>query len=73
MRRLAALAVCTLVSAGAISAQSEAQRPLAQQPQATFKSGVALVTLSVAVRTDSGKVVRDLQRTDFTVLGEIKA
>jgi len=68
MRRLAALAVCTLVSAGAISAQSEAQRPLAQQPQATFKSGVALVTLSVAVRTDSGKVVRDLQRTDFTVL-----
>lgn len=68
MRRLAALVVCTLVSAGAISAQSEAQRPLAQQPQATFKSGVALVTLSVAVRTDSGKVVRDLQRTDFTVL-----
>ena len=68
MRRLAALVVCTLVSTGPTSAQSEAQRPLAQQPQATFKSGVALVTLSVAVRTDSGKVVRDLERTDFTVL-----
>jgi len=59
--------VSTLVSAGLLSAQTGTQPP-AQQPQATFKSGVDLVTLSVAVRTDNGKVVRDLQRSDFTVL-----
>src|SRR5215510_11588861 len=68
MRRLAALVVCTLVSSGSFSAQSEGQRAPAQQPQATFKAGVDLVTLSVAVRTENGKVVRDLQMSDFTVL-----
>jgi Ca-activated chloride channel family protein len=68
MRRLAALVVSTLVSTGLLSAQIETQRAPAQQPQATFKSGVDLVTLSVAVRTDNGKVVRDLQKSDFTVL-----
>jgi Ca-activated chloride channel family protein len=68
MRRLAAIGVSTLVSAGLLSAQTETQRAPAQQPQATFKSGVDLVTLSVAVRTDNGKVVRDLLKSDFTVL-----
>jgi Ca-activated chloride channel homolog len=68
MRRLAALVVGILVSAGSLSAQNNAPRGLTQQPQATFKSGVARVTLSVAVRTEKGKVVRDLQRADFTVL-----
>jgi Ca-activated chloride channel homolog len=65
---LAVLVVSALVLTGSLSAQSEAQRVPAQQPQATFKSGVDLVTLSVAVRTDNGKVVRDLQQSDFTVL-----
>jgi VWFA-related protein len=68
MRRLAALVVGILVSAGSPSAQNEAPGGLTQQPQATFKSGVDRVTLSVAVRTENGKVVRDLQRSDFTVL-----
>jgi VWFA-related protein len=67
MRRLAALTVGVLVSAGSLSAQTDASRPSAQ-PQATFKSGVDLVTLSVAVRSENGRVVRDLQKTDFTVL-----
>jgi VWFA-related protein len=39
-----------------------------QKPQATFKSGVDLVTVSVSVRTESGRVVRDLQKSDFAVL-----
>jgi Ca-activated chloride channel family protein len=68
MRRLAALVVVTLASAGTLSAQATSQRPSAQQPQATFKSGVDLVTVSVSVRTENGRVVRDLQRSDFTVL-----
>jgi Ca-activated chloride channel homolog len=63
MRRLAALAIIVVASAGALS-----QTGSAQQPQATFKSGVDLVTLSVAVRTENGRVVRDLQKSDFTVL-----
>lgn len=67
MRRLAALVVGVLVSTSSLSAQNS-PGGLAQQPQATFKSGVARVTLSVAVRTEKGKVVRDLQRSDFTVL-----
>jgi VWFA-related protein len=36
-------------------------------PQATFKSAVDLVTVSAAVRSGRGKVVRDLQKEDFEV------
>ena len=62
------IALTTLATAGSLSAQAQAPRELEQTPQATFKSGVALVTVSVAVRTENGRVVRDLQRSDFTVL-----
>ena len=68
MRRLAVLVVTVLAAAGSLSAQSTPRDPEQQTPQATFKSGVDLVTVSVAVRTDGGKVVRDLQKADFTVL-----
>ena len=68
MRRLAVIALTILATAGSLSAQAQAPRDLAQTPQATFKSGVALVTVSVAVRTENGRVVRDLQRSDFTVI-----
>src|SRR5688500_4607741 len=67
MRRLAVLVVTTLAAAGSLFAQSSSSEP-AQTPQATFKSGVDLVTVGVAVRSDNGRVVRDLQRSDFTVL-----
>ena len=62
------IALTTLATAGSLSAQAQAPRELEQTPQATFKSGVALVTVSVAVRTENGRVVRDLQRSDFTVI-----
>src|SRR6186713_3228003 len=68
MRRLAVIALTTLATVGSLSAQAQAPRDLEQTPQATFKSGVALVTVSVAVRTENGRVVRDLQRSDFTVI-----
>src|SRR6188472_1707057 len=68
MRRLAVIALTTLATAGSLSAQAQAPRELEQTPQATFKSGVALVTVSVAVRTENGRVVRNLQRSDFTVI-----
>ncbi len=68
MRRLAAFVASVLVGASSLSAQTAAPRSSTDQSQATFKSGVDLVTLSVAVRTDKGRVVRDLQSEDFTVL-----
>lgn len=39
-----------------------------QAPIATFRSAVEVVTISASVRTRGGKVVRDLQRSDFEVL-----
>jgi VWFA-related protein len=57
-----------LASAGLLAAQVGQPRELTQQPQATFKTGVDLVTVSVSVRTENGRVVRDLQKSDFTVL-----
>ena len=67
MRRLAVLMVIVLTAAELLSAQARPRTP-EQAPQATFKSGVDLVTVSVSVRTENGRVVRDLQQADFTVL-----
>jgi VWFA-related protein len=39
-----------------------------QSPVITFKSGVEVVTVNVAVRDGHGKVVRDLKKTDFEVI-----
>ena len=47
-----------------MSAQALAQDP----PQIIFKSSVDLVTISAAVRSGRGKVVRDLKKADFEVL-----
>lgn len=41
--------------------------PVRQEPQATFKSGVEVVTVSVAVRDDEGKVIQNLTKADFEV------
>jgi len=64
----AALVVGVLASAELLSAQVAAPGTLVQEPRATFKSGVDLVTVSVSVRNENGKVVRDLTRSDFTVV-----
>ena len=42
--------------------------PASQTPQATFRSGVEVVTVSASVRDRRGRVVKDLKRTDFEVL-----
>jgi Ca-activated chloride channel homolog len=60
------LMVIILTSTDFLSAQGRPRNP-EQEPQATFKSGVDLVTVSVSVRTENGRVVRDLQKSDFTV------
>ena len=38
-----------------------------QAPTATFRAGVEVVTLTVAVRDQRGRVVRDLKQSDFQV------
>src|SRR5688572_16847430 len=43
------------------------QVPARPEPQATFKSGVEVVTVSVAVRDDEGKVIQNLTKADFEV------
>lgn len=47
----------------------------AEKPQATFRSGVDLVTVSATVRDGKGRLVRDLVQRDFVVYdrGEKKA
>jgi Ca-activated chloride channel family protein len=42
--------------------------PPAGQPQITFKSGVEVVTVTVTVRDARGRLVRDLERSDFEVI-----
>lgn len=67
MRSLAAWVVPIVLPTGLLSAQS-APPNLQQAPQATFRSGVELVTVTVSVRDQKGRVVRDLTRKDFTVI-----
>ena len=57
-----------LAAAGALlSAQGALPAPIRPEGQAIFKSGVEAVTVSVAVRDDSGHVVRGLGKMDFEV------
>jgi Ca-activated chloride channel family protein len=44
--------------------------PVAQEPVATFRSGVNLVRVSAVVRDDDGRFVRDLSKGDFEVLDD---
>jgi VWFA-related protein len=67
MRTLATWVVPILIPAGLLSAQAAPANPQ-QAPQATFRSSVELVTVTVSVRDQRGRVVRDLTRNDFAVV-----
>jgi VWFA-related protein len=68
MRHVALPGALALLLAGApLSGQVASPAPARQEPQATFKSGVEVVTLSVAVRDDEGKVIQNLTKADFEV------
>jgi Ca-activated chloride channel family protein len=68
MRSPALLLFTVLSVAGAVSAQEKALPEPDALPRVTFKSGVDMVTVSVSVRDRRGRLVRDLTRSDFTVL-----
>src|SRR5204862_6456002 len=65
------LLVSTMILAGpaGVFAQgSSSSTPVSQTPAGTFRSGVELVTVTAAVRDARGRVVRDLQKSDFAVV-----
>lgn len=65
----AALAISLVEGASAIvSAQQNRPDPPGTQPQATFKSGVEVVTVTAAVRDQRGRVVKGLKVSDFEVV-----
>jgi VWFA-related protein len=57
-------ALCILLTGAALAAQAPTA-PTRQEPVATFKSGVEVVTVSISVRDDDGKVIKDLTKADF--------
>ena len=57
------------MASNGLSAQVASQStPVSQGPVATFKSGVDLVTVTVAVRDSRGRVIRNLAKPDFEVI-----
>jgi len=66
--RPATLGILTalLLASAPVGAQPSAGP--AEQPQVIFRAGVEAVSVSASVRTQSGKVVKDLVRADFEVL-----
>jgi len=69
-RRSRVLIVVVALLMAATPRVGAAQGPASegQSPQITFKSGVEVVTVNVAVRDQHGKVVRDLKKADFEVI-----
>jgi VWFA-related protein len=63
-RALAPLVLTAVFLAGTVSTAG-AQ---GGESQITFKAGVEVVTVSAAVRDSRGRVVRDLKKSDFTVI-----
>jgi VWFA-related protein len=57
-----------LIPAEISSQVASPSTPAPGGPVATFKSGVDLVTVSVSVRDNRGRVIRNLTRTDFQVI-----
>jgi len=68
---VAFLVLTTMVAVsptGLYAQGSSSNTPVAQTPAATFKSGVEVVTVTAAVRDGRGRVVRDLTKSDFTIV-----
>jgi VWFA-related protein len=61
-------ALVLLLANSQLSGQEPSPAQVRPAPQATFKSGVEVVTVSVSVRDDEGKVVQNLTRSDFEVI-----
>lgn len=71
MRRTVAPLVLAAVFVATIPSRAEAQAAAGgkrrQEPTITFKAAVDVVTVAAAVRNRRGRIVRDLQKSDFQV------
>ena len=65
---LASVLVAAFFAGGIV--QGQVPEPERSAPQITFRSAVELVTVSVSVRDDRGRIVRNLQRQDFEVIDD---
>jgi VWFA-related protein len=65
---LVMMTTLTITPAGVSAQVAPPSTPVPGGPVATFKSGVDLVTVSIAVRDARGRVVRDLTKADFQVI-----
>ena len=65
---LVATAVLVWTLGASPLAQATSTAAPRQEPTITFKAGVELVTVTAAVRDRRGRIVRDLQSSDFEVL-----
>jgi len=65
---LVTMTTLTMTPAGVSAQVAPPSTPVPGGPVATFKSGVDLVTVSVAIRDGRGRVVRDLTKADFQVI-----
>jgi len=65
---LVSLVVLALVLPGGVCAQDLSPIRVGGEPAVVFKAGVDVVTLTAVVRDQDGRVVRDLERSDFEVL-----
>jgi VWFA-related protein len=61
-------ALALMLAIAPVSGQVDTQPPARQQPLATFKSGVEVVTVSVSVRDAEGKVIQNLTKSDFELI-----
>jgi len=66
-KRILASAVLAL-AVGSTPLIGQQGGPAEQTPTITFKSGIEAVTVTVAVRDQHGKVIRDLKKSDFEVI-----
>lgn len=53
---------------GLFAQDAASTQPVSPTPAATFKSAVEVVSVTAAVRDARGRVVRDLKKSDFTVV-----
>ena len=61
-------ALALMLAIAPVSGQVDTQPPARQEPLATFKSGVEVVTVSVSVRDAEGKVIQNLTKADFELI-----
>jgi VWFA-related protein len=61
-------ALALMLAIAPVSGQVDTQPPARQEPLATFKSGVEVVTVSVSVRDAEGKVIQNLTKSDFELI-----